>query len=143
MRLPLILVAIAFLPLAAHAYEPGSPEAGEIGRYTFSWSMGEGMLKPRGSSTKGTAVTLDPQPAEEWKRLHETGLSNFERDRRAMPRPDAGSTATVFRPGSALTHGGRCRGANTAWRATSELRTTTSGRAFIEQTLRRSYLAPA
>src|SRR5260221_14664976 len=42
------------------------------------------MLKPRGSSTKGTAVALDTEPAEEWKRLHAPGLSDFERDRRAI-----------------------------------------------------------
>jgi hypothetical protein len=80
----LILVATALLPLAVHAYEPGSPEPGGISRYTFSWPIGEGMLKPRGASTKGTAVTLDTQPAEEWKRLHAAGLSDFERDRRAI-----------------------------------------------------------
>ncbi len=54
------------------------------GRYTFAWPIGEGMLKPRGSSTKGAAVALDTEPAEEWKRLHAPGLSNFERDRRAI-----------------------------------------------------------
>ena len=84
MRLPAIMVSIALLPLAVHAYEPGSPEAGEISRYTFSWPMGEGMLKPRGSSTKGAAVTLATEPAEEWKRLHAGALSGFERDRRAI-----------------------------------------------------------
>lgn len=84
MRLPLILVAIALLPLAVHAYEPGSPEAGEISRYTFSWPLGEGLLKPRGSSSQGAAVTLDTAPAEAWKRLHAAGLSDFERDRRAI-----------------------------------------------------------
>ena len=84
MHLPLILVAIVLMPFAVHAYEPGSPEAGGISRYTFSWPIGEGMLKPRGASTKGTAVTLDTQPAEEWKRLHAAGLSDFERDRRAI-----------------------------------------------------------
>jgi hypothetical protein len=84
MRLPAILVAFALLPFAVHAYEPGSPEAGEIGRYTFAWPIGEGMLKPRGSSTKGAAVALDTEPAEEWKRLHAAGLSDLERDRRAI-----------------------------------------------------------
>ena len=84
MRLLPILVVYALLPLAVHAYEPGSPEASENNRYIFAWPIGEGSLKPRGSSTKGTAVTLDTAPAEEWKRLHEPGLSDFERDRRAI-----------------------------------------------------------
>ena len=42
------------------------------------------MLKPRGSSTKGTAVMLDTEPAEEWNRLHAADLSELERDRRAI-----------------------------------------------------------
>jgi len=84
MRLPSMLIAFALLPFAVHAYEPGSTEGGEISRYTFSWPIGEGSLKPRGASTKGAAVTLDTEPAEEWRRLHAAGLSNFERDRRAI-----------------------------------------------------------
>ena len=84
MRLPAILLALALLPASVHAYESSSPEAAGSGRYTFAWPLGEGMLKPRGSSTKGAAVALDTEPAEEWKRLHAPGLSNFERDRRAI-----------------------------------------------------------
>src|SRR5512141_2353779 len=84
MRLPAILVAFVLLPLPLHADEPRSPEAGGTSRYTFAWPIGEGMLKPRGSSTKGAAVALDTEPAEEWKRLHAAGLSDFERDRRAI-----------------------------------------------------------
>jgi len=84
MRLPAILVVLALLPAAAHAYESGSPESAGISRYTFAWPIGEDTPKPRGASTKGTAVTLDTEPAEEWKRLHAAGLSDFERDRRAI-----------------------------------------------------------
>jgi len=67
-----------------HGYESASPETTEASRYTFAWPLGEGMLKPRGASTKGAAVTVDTEPAEEWKRLHAAGLSEFERDRRAI-----------------------------------------------------------
>jgi len=84
MRLPVLLIALALLPATVHAYESGSPEAAGRGRYTFSWPLGEGMLKPRGASTKGAAVTLDTEPAETWKHLHAAGLSDFERDRRAI-----------------------------------------------------------
>ncbi|HKB83501.1 MAG TPA: DUF6607 family protein [Burkholderiales bacterium] len=83
MRLSSILVA-ALLPFAVHAYEPGSREASDISRYTFAWPIGETMLKPRGASTKGTPVTLDMEPAQEWTRLHAANLSDFERDRRAI-----------------------------------------------------------
>ncbi len=84
MRLPALLLAAALLPLAVHAYEPGSPEPGSISLYTFAWPIGEGMLKPRGGSTKGAEATLDREPAQEWQRLHAAGLSDFERDRRAI-----------------------------------------------------------
>ena len=84
MRLFAILVAVTLLPAPAHAYESASPEAAETSRYTFAWPLGEGTLKPRGSSTKGAAVTLDADPAEEWKQLHVAGLSDFERDRHAI-----------------------------------------------------------
>jgi hypothetical protein len=84
MRLPAILLVLALLPVAARAYESASPEAAGTSRYTFAWPSGEGALKPRGSSTKGAPVTLDTDPAEQWKRLHAPGLSTFERDRRAI-----------------------------------------------------------
>lgn len=79
-----ILIALLLLPLAALAYEPGSPEAAEASRFTFSWPLGEGSLMPRGASTRGVPVTLDTAPSAEWKRLRESGLSAFERDRRAI-----------------------------------------------------------
>ena len=84
MRLSAILFAFALLPAPAHAYESVSPEAAETSRYTFAWPLGEGTLKPRGSSTKGAAVTLDSEPADEWKHIHAAGLSDFERDRHAI-----------------------------------------------------------
>ena len=84
MRLPAALLALALLPATAFAYESASPEAAETSRYTFAWPLTEGMLKPRGASTKGPAVTLDKEPAEEWKQLHVAGQSDFERDRHAI-----------------------------------------------------------
>lgn len=53
-------------------------------RYTFSWPLVEGMPKPRGGTTKGPAVTLDPSPSQEWKALRAENVSAFERDRRAI-----------------------------------------------------------
>ena len=77
-------IALAALSFPVLAYEPGATEDAKASRFTFSWPLGEGALKPRGSSTRGTAVTLDTEPTDEWKRLHEPLLSNFERDRRAI-----------------------------------------------------------
>ncbi|NJO13381.1 MAG: hypothetical protein HC872_07890 [Gammaproteobacteria bacterium] len=57
--------------------------ANEAPRYTFSWPI-EGGLAPRGGSTKGPPVTLDQSESPAWTRLQEKGLSDFERDRRAI-----------------------------------------------------------
>ena len=84
MLLPAILIALALMPAAGLAYESGSPESAGSSHYTFAWPLGEGMLKPRGATTKGAAAMLDTEPGEAWQRLHETGLSDFERDRRAI-----------------------------------------------------------
>ncbi len=84
MRLPALLLVATLLPATAVAYEPELPEPGGISRYTFAWPLGEGMLKPRGASTKGGAVMLDPGPSQEWTRLRAAGVSDFERDRRAI-----------------------------------------------------------
>src|SRR6202163_1961605 len=84
MRLPALLFALAMMPAAAPADESGSQGTAGSSRFTFAWPLGEGQLKPRGASTKGTAVTLDTEPTEQWRQLHAAGLSDFERDRRAI-----------------------------------------------------------
>lgn len=53
-------------------------------RYTFSWPIDGATLRPRGGTTKGAPVTLDTQPSQGWLALQATGLSDFERDRRAI-----------------------------------------------------------
>jgi hypothetical protein len=78
---------LLFLFLAAPpvlAYDPAAEGASDPGRFTFSWPLGEGSLKPRGASTRGAPVTLDTAASEAWKRISETGISAFERDRRAI-----------------------------------------------------------
>jgi hypothetical protein len=69
-----LLVIVLALPLSGALAQ----------QFTFAWPLGEGMLKPRGASTRGAPVTLDREPAAEWKRLREPGLSPLERDRRAI-----------------------------------------------------------
>ena len=51
---------------------------GNAGWFTFAWPLGESALKPRGASTRGTPVVLDPAPGEAWRRLREPGLNAFE-----------------------------------------------------------------
>jgi hypothetical protein len=68
---PVVLVC-----LAAHAAEPK--------QFIFAWPLDEGALKPRGATTRGVPVKLEPAPSEAWKRLNEAGLGPKERDRRAI-----------------------------------------------------------
>lgn len=54
-------------------------------QYTFSWNFTENShLKPRGGQSKGVPVTLNTSPSQEWLRLQEANISDFERDRRAI-----------------------------------------------------------
>lgn len=58
---------------------------GEDNPYVFSWPFLEGRdMSPRGGTTEGPAVTPVTETTEAFKRLHEDGLSRFERDRRAI-----------------------------------------------------------
>jgi hypothetical protein len=54
-------------------------------RYTFTWQLGQpDAPAPRGGTTHGPAVTLDDTPSKAWTALQEPGLSQLERDRRAI-----------------------------------------------------------
>src|SRR5688572_28141895 len=83
-RLARALIGLALLFPSAHAAEPGAAPAVKPGQFTFAWPLGEGALKPRGASTRGAPVVLEPAPGKEWQRLREAGLTPFERDRRAI-----------------------------------------------------------
>src|SRR5687767_8666228 len=71
-----ISVGLIALSAAAAAQQPG--------QFIFAWPLDEGALKPRGATTRGAPVTLDPVPGEAWERLTEPGLTAQERDRRAI-----------------------------------------------------------
>lgn len=81
-----ILFATVLLPLsiaiAAEDYSKSSEENSP--RYTFSWPLDGEHLEPRGGSSKGAPVTLDREPSQAWLALQEEGLSDQERDRRAI-----------------------------------------------------------
>jgi hypothetical protein len=56
-------------------------------RYTFSWSLDTACgdaLSPRGGTSKGAPLTLDPEPHAGWLALREPGLGKHEQDRRAI-----------------------------------------------------------
>jgi hypothetical protein len=82
-RSVLALLLASLLPLGTLAYEPGEP-APAVSQFTFAWPLDEHALKPRGATTRGTVVALDTTPSDSWKRLREPGLSDYERDRRAI-----------------------------------------------------------
>lgn len=74
-----MLAMLCSAPLFANDAPPASPP-----RYTFSWPLDGSGLMPRGGTTKGPAVTLDQGESPAWQRLQEKGLSDLERDRRAI-----------------------------------------------------------
>ena len=62
-----------------------TPPAATAPRYTFTWQLGQpDAPAPRGGTTRGPAVTLDNTPSKAWTALQEPGLSQLERDRRAI-----------------------------------------------------------
>jgi hypothetical protein len=68
----------------AAAEAESSACAGRL-RYTFSWSLADGCQPgPRGGTTRGAALTLDPEPHPGWLSLQEPGLTDYEKDRRAI-----------------------------------------------------------
>ena len=58
------ILAAALLSWAAQAYEPGAAPAASPGQFIFAWPLGEAALKPRGASTRGGPVVLDPAPSQ-------------------------------------------------------------------------------
>jgi len=70
------LILMLMVCFAAQAAEPK--------QFIFAWPLDQDALKPRGATTRGAPVTLDPVPGEAWKRLTEPGLTAQERDRRAI-----------------------------------------------------------
>ena len=53
--------------------------------YVFGWTNHtRSDVQLRGGTTKGPPVRLSTEPSDEWNALQEEGLSDFERDRRAI-----------------------------------------------------------
>jgi Family of unknown function (DUF6607) len=75
---------------AARADEP------ERRQFTFSWQFEPGSgMRPRGGTTTGAHVAVATEPSAAWKALHEPGLDDLERDRRAILAM-AGGFRTTF-----------------------------------------------
>ncbi len=70
----------------SHAYETDS-NCDEVknSRFTFSWPITDDCRgKPRGGTSKGADVEFATEPRKEWLALQESGLSKYEKDRRAI-----------------------------------------------------------
>jgi hypothetical protein len=78
-------VATAAGPTDTPNSTPPAVPATTAPRYTFTWQLGQpDAPAPRGGTTRGPAVTLDNTPSKAWSALQEPGLSQLERDRRAI-----------------------------------------------------------
>lgn len=63
----------------------GSPANNTARQYTFAWPFtADSEMRPRGGTTSGPDVELDREPGEAWRALQAPGLSDKERDRRAI-----------------------------------------------------------
>lgn len=84
--LPAILAcSLGLILTALLAGSAGAEDETESRQFTFSWPFSEdGSMRPRGGTSRGTAVTLATGESAAWQALREEGLDNFERDRRAI-----------------------------------------------------------
>ena len=81
----LTAIAAAVCMVNAHADEySGKQSGGAAARYTFSWPLDANTVAPRGGTTKGPPVTLDREPSKAWQDLRAQGISQQQRDRRAI-----------------------------------------------------------
>jgi hypothetical protein len=84
---PYIVLFFIFFIANTYSYEndANSSSCEERQQFTFSWQFNTHCdMVPRGGTTQGTKITLDPSAHQGWLDLKEKGLSNFEKDRRAI-----------------------------------------------------------
>ena len=82
MRMLALLLLSITMTAAAEDRNVRDPDSRQ---YTFAWRFaGDSAMAPRGGTTIGPTVKLATAPSEDFKRLNEPGISDFERDRRAI-----------------------------------------------------------
>ena len=90
LRILLMSFIATFMVGNVQAYAPDtknkeSEECKQNRQFTFSWSMLENCdFMPRGGTTRGAKITLDPNEHPGWRSLQEPGLTKYEKDRRAI-----------------------------------------------------------
>ncbi|MGH1470570.1 MAG: DUF6607 family protein [Cellvibrionaceae bacterium] len=68
----------------------------QLRQFTFSWQFVDRcQMKPRGGTSKGAGLTLDKEEHPGWLAIQESGISDYERDRRAILAM-AGGYRTTF-----------------------------------------------
>ena len=87
MSIPAPRYLLAILATLTAFPAPGSEDAASscTRQFTFSYPFREACdMQPRGGVTQGAPVTLDSAPNPGWVALREQGISDYERDRRAI-----------------------------------------------------------
>jgi hypothetical protein len=88
-RLPLCAALTLLFAITADAQQ-NTPDRNDdrcehLRQFTFSWQfIDQCGMQPRGGTSRGAELTLDPEPHEGWKALQKSGLNDFERDRQAI-----------------------------------------------------------
>lgn len=77
-------IKLVFISLFIILFFPPLSKA-EKKQFNFSWQFNENSeLKPRGGSSKGAPITLDPSPNPGWLSIQDKDITKFEKDRRAI-----------------------------------------------------------
>jgi hypothetical protein len=80
-----VALALCGAPSLAATGASQPAEAAATHQFTFAWPFSDqDAMRPRGGTSTGAPVTLDPEPSSAWLALQEGGLPDFERDRRAI-----------------------------------------------------------
>lgn len=81
----LILALMATLATAVVFANEPAVDCTALRQFTFSWQfVDQCNMKVRGGTSTGAGLTLESAPSPGWLSLQEQGISNFERDRRAI-----------------------------------------------------------
>ncbi|GAA6185316.1 DUF6607 family protein [Aliiglaciecola sp. NS0011-25] len=80
-----VFIMLAFKANADSGKDDKNTNCDLQSQFTFSWSFNENCdFKPRGGSSKGVPIMLDPEPHPGWLSLQQEGISEYEKDRRAI-----------------------------------------------------------
>ncbi len=83
--LRVLLAGLAMSLWAGSVLAEDKPDCKYPPQFTFSWPYANACtMKPRGGTTKGTAVTLDDAVHPGWLALQDPAITDIERDRRAI-----------------------------------------------------------